>query len=384
LFDELELAPDWIQEELVRSIRSTDDRFLFKLAINPFSRNSQLLQAPLSPASGEDFTQIPLWYAEKRDAYDFCMSLWEEMLKKSPLAGRAPVDVLGRSLFESAPEDEVNSTSAYGPGSRWAKKFVNLAKIDLSFRDYLSKHEIDPRNLDLKQGPERAAQVRKVAPIVAVREFYLKPDPGGKNDVQIRSRKTADLYAGADSIFALTEGNPRWFIGLVGRLIAGAEASTKQIPPHRQGKELMNAAQRFTATLRTIPAQSVDGLRRMSVTQLIRLIGKHFYAETVLGAFRPEPPGSFTVDAKTPTQVLDALEQALNAGAVVYVPDDNGQLILTSLKGKRFRLSYLLAPLYGFPIRLGKDVALGVIIGRADSGEKTSQRNLLDFEGDQA
>jgi hypothetical protein len=68
------------------------------------------------------------------------------------------------------------------------------------------------------------------------------------------------------------------------------------------------------------------------------------------------------VDARTPDSVLGALTQALNAGAVVYVPDDDGQLILTSLRGKRFRLSYLLAPIYGFPIRLGKDVALSRIV----------------------
>ena len=380
LFDELELAPDWIQEELVRALRSTDDRFLFKLALNPFSRNSQLLQNPLSPAPGQDFSQIPLWYAEKRDAYEFCLNLWDELLKKTPLAGRRPVDVLGRSYFESYPQGPASSVSAYGPGSKWASKFASLAKIDPTFTDYLRKHSIDLRNLDLKQGADRAAQVRKVAPIIAVREFYLKATRDSESEVQLRGRKTAALYAGADSVFAITEGNPRWFIGLIGRWIAADGAGPKQIPPPRQGKELMDAAQRFTATLRTIPAQGASGVSKMSVTQLIRLVGKHFHSEAVLGPFRPEPPGSFTVDSKAPAHVLDALEQALNVGAVVYVPDDDGQLILMSLKGKRFRLSYLLAPLYGFPIRLGKDVALSVILRKSESPERATQATLLDFE----
>lgn len=64
----------------------------------------------------------------------------------------------------------------------------------------------------------------------------------------------------------------------------------------------------------------------------------------------------------------------------MYVPDDDGQLILMSLKGKRFRLSYLLAPLYGFPIRLGKDVALSVILRKSESPERATQATLLDFE----
>jgi hypothetical protein len=68
------------------------------------------------------------------------------------------------------------------------------------------------------------------------------------------------------------------------------------------------------------------------------------------------------VDANASEGVLAALGQALNSGAIVYVPDDESQLILTSLRGKRFRLSYLLAPVYGFPIRLGKAVALSAIL----------------------
>lgn len=384
LFDELELAPDWIQEQLVRALRSADDRFLFKLALNPFSRNSQLLQTPLSPAPGQDFSQIPLWYAEKRDAYEFCVNLWEELLNKTRHAGRKPVDILGRSNFESYPQGPDSSGSAYGAGSRWAKKFASLATIDPTFNDYLKRHNVYPGNLDLKRGADRAAQVRKVAPIVAVREFYLKSASSPSSGLQIRGRKTAALYAGADSVFALTEGNPRWFIGLIGRMISASESEPKQISPHRQGKELMDAAQRFTATLRTIPAQGASGVSKMSVTQLVRVVGKHFHAEAVLGPFRPEPPGSFTVDSKAPTHVLDALEQALNAGAVVYVPDDDGQLILTSLKGKRFRLSYLLAPLYGFPIRLGKDVALSVILRKGEFSETTTQPTLpnLELEGE--
>ncbi len=374
LFDELELAPAWIHDDLVRSLRSTDERFLFKLALNPFTNSSELMQAATSPAPGQDFDQIALWYAEKRDAYSFCASLWEELMRdkgvhKSPTAA----SVLGKSYFESAPDDSTEYGSAYAPGSRWAKRFEALANKDQSFCEYLRQHNIDIRNLDLKQGPSRASELRKVAPIVAVREFYLRSEESKG------SRKTPILYAGADSIFAITEGNPRWFIGLIGRIVSElGKQQTQKIPPAQQANELEDAAQRFTATLRTIPV-SPGRVKPVSVIQLIRQVGRYFHAQTVRGPFRPEPPGSFTVDAETPESVLDALRQALNAGAVVYVPDDDGQLILTSLRGKRFRVCYLLAPLYGFPIRLGKEVALSRILKGPPDSRQMQTSGLFEF-----
>jgi hypothetical protein len=386
LFDELELAPSWIHEELVKSLRSTDDRFLFKLALNPFTNNTHLMQTATSPAPGQDFDQIALWYAEKRDAYAFCASLWEELVKDKGLQ-RVPsaVSVLGRSYFESSAEDFVEHGSAYAPGSRWARRFASLAQKDRTFRDYLREHEMQPDSLDLKQGAARAADVRKIAPIVAVREFYRRNDSlSGEEPTQLRSRKKPTLYAGADSVFAITEGNPRWFIGLISRLISDlTEEPGQRIPPGKQAIELIDAAQRFTATLRTIPVLRV-GAEPLSVIQLVRLVGKYFHTQTVLGDFRPEPPGSFTVDSRTPESVLDALRQALNAGAVVYVPDDDGQLILTSLRGKRFRLSYLLAPLYEFPIRLGKEVALSRILRTVSEEHETPASGQLEFSDEES
>ena len=50
---------------------------------------------------------------------------------------------------------------------------------------------------------------------------------------------------------------------------------------------------------------------------------------------------------------MDSLGRALNAGAIVFVPEKPGRRF-SSLRGKRFRLSYLLAPHYQLPLILGK------------------------------
>ena len=89
----------------------------------------------------------------------------------------------------------------------------------------------------------------------------------------------------------------------------------------------------------------------------------------------------FIVDSNAPKGILAALGQALNAGAIVYVPDDEGQLILSSLRGKRFRLTYLLAPLYEFPIRLGGSVSLSTIMKLSGSSVEEDDQGSLFRKG---
>ena len=379
-FDELELAPEPIQRELIQSIRSTDDRFLFKLALNPFTQNTYLLQNALSPAPGQDFDQISLWYSEKRVALSFCEGLWRELTKENDLLGTTANSVLGRSYFESSTEDLEERRSAYAPGSRWAKRFRALAAKDPSFREYIRRRSIDLQGLHLMDDDQRAAEVRKIAPIVALRDFYLRESDPDREPTGLRSRKTAELYTGADSIFAVTEGNPRIFIGLVSLLLATAKGrSTLSVPPQIQADKLLASAEKFLATLRTIPVQNNSGHVGIGVVNLLRKIARYFHDDAVKGPFKAAPVGSFTVDSQISEAVLNTLTQALNAGAIIYVPEDEGSVILTSLRGKKFRLSYLLAPLYGFPIRLGPDIALSRILGLQRSDDASSETLPLGF-----
>ena len=367
LFDELEIAPAWIYEQLIRSMRSTDERFLFKLALNPFNvRGQELLTVASAPTPGQDFDQLALWYAEKKDAYRFCRNLWNEMLRDRQLPTTPARMILGKSEFETDPEEWKFQGTAYRHGSRWYRRFRSLEHKDQSFRAYLRSRNINLNDLEALSGLERATELRKIAPLVAARDFFLQNPEDEKTT--LRSRKSRSLYAGTESLFAISEGNPRWFIGLIKGLLDDSNISwTSEVIPKissgRQAAEVSKVAQRFAATLRTIPVPvSSDGERPLDVLGLVRKVGRFFHMQAIRDHFRPEPAGSFIVDSKTPDNVLAVLAQALNAGAIVYVPDDDGQLILTSLRGKRFRLSYLLAPLYSFPIRLGKHVALSSIL----------------------
>lgn len=386
LFDELELAPQWIQDELLRSLRSTDSKFLFKLAMSPFSYSARLMEmeSGLSPAPDQDFEQIPLWYVEKNQSYKFGQDLWYSMLKERGIESKSPKDVLGPSVFETYYEEWAETGSAYTPDSKLSNRFVTLSINDASFRHYLSEKKIDPHKLHLVPKSQMDSIVRKISPLIAVREYYRAPDRDRVRNITRRTRKSAALYAGAESLFAITEGNPRWFIAVVGRLLDRWQNHSVGIKRGAQAYEMKKAAQRFSAMLRTIPVPSSSGavVGKRGLLSLIEAIGKFFHNQVVVEDFIAEPPTTFSVDPNTNEDILILLGQALNAGAIVYVPDDNSQLILPSLRSKRFRLSYLLAPLYGLPLRLGVQTSLARILKSSDTLKDSIAQLLFEEEFD--
>ena len=362
LFDELELAPEWLRDELVRGLRSRDDRFLFKLALSPYWSGESVFNGPTAPAAGADFDLIELWYAERVTGLRFCEELWAGIARARGLGELSPRSVLGSSYFETLPEEWAAAKTAYTRGSRLAIRFRDLAEKDASFRHYLSERGIDVDGIDTLSANERAADIRKISPLIPVREFYRGVDlPDGVG--RFRSRKSPTLYAGAESVFAITEGNPRWFIGLMDRLL-DRRSPDGTVSEAVQAEELHRASARFAAMLRTIPVDTLAdlGSRKRGVLSLLSAAGDWFHTQVAGGEFQAEPAGTFTVDSNLPKSLYVVLGKALNAGAIIYVPSDDPLKLLTTLRGKRFRISYLLAPKYGLPLRLGRERALSHIL----------------------
>ncbi len=379
MFDELELAPEWITQTLVKCIRSTDQRLLFKLALNPYRGTASQLESPTAPAPGQDFDQIALWYAGKRDSYEFCTQLFGQLLEDRKLPLKEPRKILGNSFFETSEEEWRDFGAAYAPGSRIATRFKRLYETDRSFKRYLDLRRLNPDRLHKLEEGQRRSDVRKIAPIVTVREYYRSADRDESGGQLRRSRKRALLYSGADSIFAVSEGNPRWFIGMIGNLLDNWDRKNDRIPDFLQAEEMQNAAERFNAMIKTIPTESEGN---ESVFGIVKKAARFFNRQVVKEDFRPEPAGTFKVDEHCSDEVLQVLGQALNAGAIVYVPEDNGQLIFQSPRFKRFRVSYLLAPIYAIPIRLGPSVNLSTILGPRSTAPTGDGTLPFDFSRD--
>jgi energy-coupling factor transporter ATP-binding protein EcfA2 len=390
LFDELEIAPEGIQRRLIDGTRSTNQKFLFKLALSPFSGHRPDSSDGVSPSPSNDFDQIQLWYAhkEQRGASEqrarFCGELWKTLV---PIA--SPRAVLGGGYFESdsSSKHERKNVNPYAPMGKWGKCFIRLYSSDATFKRYLDDRNIDPARILELPPTVRASAIRKVTPIVVVREFYRRPQLSEEKLVADRSRKGVDIYTGAEALFDISEGHPRWFKVMIGRLLARARgASSPVVSPSIQGQELLAAAQRFSALLRTFPARRsgrIGGNR--GLLSLVSAIGNYFRDQVVKAPFSSEPYLSFIVDSNVDEELLDSLAQALNLGALVYVPEGDGEVLLTSLRGKRFRISYWLAPLYGLPLILGKQISLSRILSdgsQRDSTFNVSQSLDLPFDSE--
>ncbi|MDQ1592585.1 MAG: hypothetical protein QOG71_3212 [Pyrinomonadaceae bacterium] len=362
LFDELELAPQWIREELIKSLRSVNSKLLFKLSMSPYSQDASLLHSELSATFGNDYNQVALWYAHKENGYNFCKALFESILKDYGLNPIEPTKLLGRSAFETLSEDY--ETSAYRPKSPLHARLLSMAEKDSSFRKFLDSKKLDLDNLHLLSEDERAAAVRKIRSLVAVRDAFRVGDNLGQNTrQQQRSRKNPTVYSGALSLFSIVEGNPRWFIGIIGKLIQDYAKDKSRIIATKQSSEVQKAANRFRAYLKTIPCPPLKKQQPpRGVLSALDLIGSFFHDVVVRQNFTADPPLTFVVDSRTDDDLIESLGRALNAGAIVYVNEPDSDIILQSLRGKRFRLSYLLAPYYKIPLILGRPTSLNFIL----------------------
>lgn len=379
LFDELELAPRWIREELIFSLRSIDARIMFKLSLCPFSEDIRLFKNALSPMEEHDYETIPLWYPQKENGYEFCNALLQSMLLAHGLGNVDPIDLFGRSEFETlSPEDK--RASPYRPNSRGHRRFSELSDSDRTFRRYLKKQHIDLSKLHLLEESERAADIRKITAIVAARGAFRAADRRGAatGTVPGRSRKRPVLYHGASALFSMVEGNPRWLIGIVSPLLRDLEEGKKISRPD-QTQAVRRAQRSFRALLRTIPCPELPGKRRSrGLLGLLDSVGEFFFERVVKDDFNADPPGTFLIDVNVGEALERGLAEALNTGAIVYVPDKDSELVLPSLKRKRFRLSYILAPHYKIPMRLGRQIALSrILFGDSPRHESSLQQDLF-------
>lgn len=377
LFDELELVPAWIRQQLIEYLRSVDERFLFKLSLSPYCEDLHVQTDNIHKASlRHDYQEIRLWYVHKETGYSFCRDLLSRMLNDENLPKVKPESIFGRSIFSTDPNEWSPFGTAYRKGSSIANRFVRLAHKDPTFKEYLEDKGVDCWNLESVVADKRAADIRKVTSIVALRDYFRSEDKDSTNQYKQtrRSRKIPKIYAGATSLFAMVEGNPRWFIGIVGRLLRGLNQGSSRVDDSQQVKEVLEAANVFRAMLKTIPCAPVGGSRR-GLLSLLDPIGEFFAEAAIDEPFDPEPPCSFGVDSRCSDSMIRALGSALNAGAIVYAPEQDDPGVLESLRGKRFRLSYLLAPYYHFPLMLGRKISLNKILESA--GEPISPEPTL-------
>ena len=362
LFDELELAPPEARKSLISSMRSVDDRLILKLAIAPYASDLSELVSAVAAMPGHDHDEIWLSYGHKSDAMRFSFDLMRAMVRNR-FGQDVPLEsLLGDGVFP-AEEDERPSA---GKITNVQEDYVrDLHAADASFRNYVERVAGSLPDLLASTGQKRSQNLRKVIPLVIVRVTFRTPDDSdaARGARRYRTRKNPFIYSGTTALAAILEGNPRWIIGVMSALLDNGQ---NRVTPAVQNAEIARTRNRFRAMLSTIPVPESSDTRR-GLLSLLDLIGDAFQTAVIAEDFNPDPVGTFTVDQSASDALIDALGNAVNAGAIVYVPDAAGAGLLSSMKGKRFRLSYLLATKHQLPLRLERSASLRSILYRTPS-----------------
>jgi len=380
LFDELELAPYCVVQSLVNAMRSRDDRLIFKLSLAPYNPDVSIVEDMMSAMPGEDFEHIVLWYANKGDGEKFSEELFASMLKQKGFSHISPKEILGSS---DLPNDESKSNGGGKKSDAYVSLFSDMCNWDRTVKSFMNGRGINISDLEKMEGDERAQKVRKLVPILRVRGEFRKADEvhdkSSRNVIKSSRKQIPSIYAGVPSLFAILEGNPRWFIGVMDKLIENYEENHKKVPENVQMTEVRKSMHKFRALLRTIPCPSLSpGDKPTGVDKALDVIGNYFKKCIIEDDFVGEPHGSFIINEDTDPDFKASLGAALNAGAIVYIPGSTAEIALNKLEGRRFRLTYLLAPHYQMPLILLNQVSLKTIFSK---GRRIRNDDLPLFKG---
>lgn len=366
LFDELELAPAEIVRSLVSKLRGFDSLLNFKLSMAPVVANYELLEGDKGAIRGQDVEHIALTDMSKRSSSQFTQRLMESYLRSQTNPVMTPVRrLLGVSKFDDAdasdgsmplPVSSSSLPSAYQVGGSVWQAMKSLEDVDPSFAEYLDRKRIDLHNLDALTPAARAANVRKIRNLVVVRAYY-------KGHGRRRSRKSLELYAGAASLLAMPDGNPRMAMTLIRELAAELERpqTGRILSAAAQGRALKIVIDRFSALLSAQESEYVRD-RIMTVDDLVERIGKSLAGRVIDGPFSSDPILSFSVDPGLEPNEIILVQRAINAGALINVPTGETSVLRGDADGSHYRLSYLLCAKYGLPIRGGKTMPLSRLL----------------------
>jgi hypothetical protein len=366
LLDEFEVAPMHLQRTVLDAMRASGaQKILLKVALAPCGPDVLYEQHSDSPPTQiNDIQQVELWYADKAEAAEFCRHVFLSRTGSyESLRGLEPVDVLGNSAYAVVDDNEVVEQIGLFKAATKSRKaiteqFRSLAGKDASFVEFLVRKTISlDQELAMQPSDPQGNTLRKVAPLVAFRNAYRGKTEGNKRGV--RPFNTA--YAGWEAISAISEGNPRWLIGLVTRILS--EGDRIPVPVPQQTAAVRWNCQRYADMLQSVASQQFRSIKtEAKVFAILTVIGEYFHDRLVKHSFVEDPPMSFIVDDLVPDDVEHALRIAMNHGAIVCFEAAATVGGFRTLRGKRFRLTYLLAPVFKLPMRKSKSVNLSAIL----------------------
>lgn len=355
--DEMELAPDWLQSLSLSQVRSSDQSYLIKISTSPIPA----VTGSTGAGPRQDYRLISIWNHTGRESSDFSQDLANAVLARRFGRPTSLEELLGDSPLLP---NGLDGQTKYSRDSSEYQLFKNVASWDKSFAQILVEYGIEPTDPYTDDVTLRDRVLRKAKPIALFRSAFLKAADSGQ--IVFRSRKAAGLYCGASALIRVCDGNPRRLIGvlsdLASRVRISNDGSIFALDQNMQDEVMRRASSQFMGYISAIPeATQLVGEERLDIPSVLKAIANYF-KHTILGNdFQLDPCGSFVVDSNSDGRLTELLRLAVYHGAVVHI-DPLPDALETNVVGKRFRLSYMLAPIYRLPLTQYKEISLGRIL----------------------
>ncbi len=386
-FDELELAPQWLQNKLFRFLRSKDQDFIFKLTSIPIL---EFIPEDHLPSSGSDYSPILLWlYTNKheREWEKFCNELILTKLKLKFGIDINPENLFGNSESERYLKEEFTKYKTFNIGKLSNQKsilvdqFKQLARKDLSFAKYLTGRNINI-NKPISQNRLEDSEIhRKVKPISYYRNYYISKN-SAVSGTRRRTRKIKSPFIyGWEYICKISDGNPRLIIGIIEKLIQNNYFldDKTEISIKTQSDVLYQISKRYLNIWATHPDANIEIAKNtITLKNFILSIGNYFQVSLLIDDFTPSPTGTFVVDDKINHKYLDLIALGLHLGAFVLL-DPVENISPEGVINKKFRLSFLLYPYFLLPIRKEEkpNILSKILLNKAST--QVEQQSKLDL-----
>lgn len=370
-FDELEIAPRWLQDELLGILRSRNQNILFKLTTAPLvSFYKDVTNEVLVTQATErnDFKTIRVWTSnnkEFRNWYEFCNKLvisrlkrkYESYIDPEKIFGNSNLDRLIRQSFPTKIFEE--GRSDFDDGTATLHLLRELANIDPTFSEFIKRKGINIYGQKKITAKQKDEVFRKLKQIAIYRYQFKKSG-------QKRSRKVTPLYYGLPLIYELCDGNPRILIGMVDDFLAMSKTPNgfSELTINSQSRKLAEISNNYISVISAHPdANKIIKDQNYNIRTLLEQIGNYFHDRMIQDSFSIDPVGSFKVDIEINNKLLELLEVALYLGAIVYL-DSTEPISSHGLIGKQFRLSYTLSPYFGLLSREYSSINLSTILSQ--------------------
>lgn len=392
-FDELEIAPKYLQNELVNlNLRSrSDQRIIFKLTSTPGLAELSEKKDVIRPSEKDDFSILKLWIYNSRSQRqwrEFCNKYMTKSFEKrynckinlkslfgehNYIDGLKSVESFDFSKNKSKKQSEFDEG-----GTMWNVMYL-LQKYDDSFKEYLIRKNIDPDNPIPKNSSQTDAIHRKIKPIVLYRYYFTEKSVRANKNIKLRSRNINAFNHGIDYIFDIADGNPRAFANLVNEfidmVIFNSDKSIKKIDIQIQSRIIEAFSINYSyLRIRNYPKNEIKN-NDLLLYEIIDKIGEYFFKRLVLDDFNADPIIFFYVEKKD-KNLREFVDIALESGAILKIEEEINK------KGVRnnidvYRLSYSLYPKYKLPKVNYNPISLSSILNSQKTFIDYSQPNLF-------